>query len=180
MGFYVALFDSFQTPKYHAGEAIYGLHLFLTEKFDYEAPNDDEIFDDSVMDNYKELAEKWDYTDYRKILSKYNVNIEELAEKGFNLSKKESGEGLMFVYYASEAKLKRIALKNLKHDLGLYKDNSEKEKEVRQTIGKVKILEKPQDILDTMTQYAFPGDADEKKLAFNDFEEYLEYVFAHK
>ena len=147
-------------------------------KYDWEAPDNDEIFKEPLTDNYKELAEKWDYVDFRKRLTKYNINIEEFAEKSF-LSKKDSHELVTFTYYSSVAKLKRAIFKSLKHDLAAYKDSPEKEKEVKQAIGKVKILQNPQDILDIITNYQFPGEPD-KKLAFNNFEDYLEYIFEHK
>ncbi len=184
MSFYIAHFDSDFDPKYHTYRAIFNLRHLLNEKYDFEFPDEsDELFNIGSIDDIDELAAKWDYDDYRRRLSKYNIKIDELAEKGFDLSKRHPGEDLMIIYYANNAKLKRIVLKNMKKLENKYKDNPEKSKEVRQIIGKAKILENPQDLLDVMRH----GDnmisgyeVEYENIAFNNFEDYLQYIFEHK
>lgn len=184
MSFYIAHFDSEFNPKYHAHRAIFLLRNLLNEKYDFDFPDEsDELFNIKSPDDIDELAAKWDYDDYMRRLSKYNVKIDELIEKGFDLSKRHSGVGYVFSYYANSAKLKRIALKNMKNLENKYKDNPEKSKEVRQIIGKIKILENPQDLLDVMRH----GDnmisgyeVDYENKAFNNVEDYLQYIFEHK
>jgi len=184
MSFYIAHFDSEFDPKYHTHCAIFNLRYLLSEKYDDEFSDEsDELFDTSCSEDIDELVDKWDYDDYRRRLSKYNIKIDELAEKGFDVSKRHAGDDLMIIYYANNAKLKRIALKNMKKLENKYKDNPEKSKEVRQIIGKIKILENPQDLLDVMRH----GDnmisgyeVEYENIAFNNFEDYLQYIFEHK
>lgn len=171
---YLATFDKEYTIDQHAKDMM-GLFLVTADKVSSLDLSDEFKFDD--YNDFCEMASEFDYNRFRRLMQKYGVTAKHLeTREGLT---KYHGTGGPIASYTNEAQFKKIALESCKNWLKADTKGSKEYVEHQKLYGKIKMLNNAEQIDRAAKQCATILDQDavwDHKF-FNDFEDYLQYIF---
>ena len=170
---YLATFDKEWTISYHTKMMMGTLLVTANHVSDLDLHDE---FDFEDYDEFCEMASEFDYNRFRRLMQKYGVTSRHLEDKAGLI--KYHGAGGSLTSYTNEAQYKKIVLESCKTFLKKYTKGSKEYTETMKVTGKVKMLNTAEQIDKALKQHAIAmGQEYEDHIFFNDFEDYLQYIF---
>lgn len=171
---FLAIFDANVNIKHHVSYMMNNIELVALDV----GTHDDLIQDYNIdEDKFDEFGETLDYNRIRQIMQQYDISTKRLIDRA-GLGSIKGGSAVFIVSYVSVSQYKNIMLTDIKNLMKKYPKDSKEYTEIVKLHGKIKMFDTPEQIEQAFKQFLVRVNQDNvTRIIFNDFEDYLQYIF---